>query len=601
MKKYIFILLSAVFVASCDPDFLTKLPETDLTPENYFKSESELQLWTNRFYNLIEDQDEAATLFADDNIGMSLNSVQKGNRKASSESWSWSYLRYINDYFANREKCENESIRNKYTGVSYFFRALFYYQKVRKYGDVPYYDYVIRSDDEASLFKARDSRAYVMKRVIEDLDDAAEYLPVSWPSNSVYQVTKYAALALKARVALFEGTFRKYHQIPDETLDGVVISAEWFLRHAADAASQVMQSGKYSLYSQSNKNLDPTTPTPYREYFTLTSAETSETILSKRYEILFNITHSVQFNFNSNRESATRRFVNHYLKADGTPIQDVPGWETLSYAEQFEGRDPRMAQTIQAPGYIDEGASAPSYLAMSKTITGYRVIKYICTAAQNQGAKSVTDYPVLRYAEVLLNYAEAKAELGELTFDDVDATINLIRERAGVAKLTAVPIDIDPLMREYYPNASGAQVAAVLEVRRERTVELFAEGHRQWDMLRWKEGNWLTPSSTKGFSGIYVAALGEQDFDADGTPDAYFYKGASAPSGISKAIPVENIVRIGTNLSLSNGDSGYLTYYASENYKWKENRDYLWPIPLSQIQATHGGLTQNNGYEDIDR
>lgn len=601
MKRIIIFLLSAVLLSSCDGDFLTKLPETDLTPENFFKSEAELELWTNRFYNLFEDQDEAATLFADDNIGTSLNSVQKGNRKASSESWSWTYLRYINDFFAKYENCESETIRNKYAGVSHFFRALFYYQKVRKYGDVPYYDHVIKSNDEASLFKARDSRGYVMKKVMEDLDKAIEFLPATWSSTPVYRVSKHAALALKSRAALFEGTYRKYHSIPDEQVDGTTISAEWFLRQAAQAASQVIESGKYSLYSLNDKNLDPGGPTPYREYFTLDKAETSETILSKRYEILNNITHSVQFNFNSNCESATGRFVNHYLRKDGTPIQEITGWETLSYADQFTDRDPRLAQSVQAPGYVDEGAVAPSYLALNKTITGYRIIKYVCTSAQNQGAKSVTDHPLFRYAEVLLNYAEAKAELGELTQDDIDKSVNVIRERAGVAPMRGVPTAADDLMEQYYPNASGSQLAAILEVRRERTVELFAEGFRQWDLLRWKEGRWLTPRSTKGFSGIFIKSLGEQDLDNDGTPDAYFYKGASAPNGISKSIPIENIIRIGTTHTLSNGDSGYLTYYASENYTWNESRDYLWPIPLEQIQATSGALTQNKGYEDIDR
>ena len=130
---------------------------------------------------------------------------------------------------------------------------------------------------------------------------------------------------------------------------------------------------------------------------------------------------------------------------------------------------------------------------------------------------------------------------------------------------------------------------------------IFAEGQRLYDLLRWKEGKWVTPASTSGFQGIYLSALGEQDLDGNGVPDAYFYKGASAPSGINGNIPASNRIRIGTDITLSNGNSGYLVYYGTETYTWNEDKDYLWPIPLGQIQATHGALTQNPGYEDIGR
>lgn len=600
MKKTLYLILLGVTLTACS-DFLTKVPETNLSPESYFRTEPELELWTNRYYGLLADEDDAATVYDDCNFSTSNNTLQKGTRTSSSASWSWTNLRYINLLFENSDKCLETPVRIKYEGVAHFFRALFYYEKVRQLGAVPYYDYVISSDDAASLNKPRDSRGYVMKKILDDLDSAAVKLPAAWSSQPVYHVSSYAALALKSRVALFEGTFRKYHDIPDETVDGTVLSADWFLNQAADAAKQVMDSHKYSLYNKNDKKLDPSAPTPYREYFTLAKAETAETILAKRYEQSLNVTHSLQFTFTSARESATRRFVNHYLYANGSPIQSKTGWETMSYKDMFDGRDPRLAQTIQGPGYIPEGGSAAPGLNLGYTVSGYRIIKYICSDAKNQGSTSETDFPYLRYAEVLLNYAEAKAELGELTNDDVINTIDKIRARAGVAQLWTVPTTVDPLMRTYYPNAKGSQLAAILEIRRERTVELFAEGQRLYDLLRWKEGKWITPSSTSGFQGIYVAALGPQDLDGNGTPDAYFYKGASKPSGISSSIPASNIIRIGTDITLSNGNSGYLVYYGTESYEWNEDKDYLWPIPLGQIQATGGALTQNPGYEDIPR
>ena len=600
MKKIFILIISAAALTSCE-GFLTKVPETTLSPESYFSTEPELELWTNRYYGLLTDEDDASDVYDDCNFCTSTNTLQKGTRTSSSASWSWTNLRYINLLFENSYKCIETPVRTKYEGVAHFFRALFYFEKVRQLGDVPWYDHVIASDDAASLNRPRDSRGFVMKKVLDDLDSAAVKLPVAWSSQPVYHVSQNAALALKSRVALFEGTFRKYHNIPDETVDGTVISANWFLNQAADAAHKVMESKKYSLYNLDSKKLNPSAPSPYREFFTLTNAESSETILSKRYNKDINVTHSLQFNFTSRRQSATRRFVNHYLFADGTPIQSKPGWETMSYKDMFDGRDPRLAQTIQAPGYKAEGASAAGVLNLGYTVSGYRVIKYICSDAKNQGSTSETDFPYLRYAEVLLNYAEAKAELGELGNKDVQETIDVIRARAGVAPLGGVPTSPDALLRTYYPNANGSQLAAILEIRRERTVELFAEGLRLYDLIRWKEGKWVTPASTSGFQGIYIAALGEQDLDGNGTPDAYFYKGAGKPSGINGNIPTSNIIRIGTDITLSNGNSGYLVYYGTEGYVWNEDKDYLWPIPLSQIQATHGALTQNPGYEDIGR
>ncbi len=604
MKKTFYAILLTATLSACSDsitDSLTRIPETNLSPEAFFSTEPELELWTNRFYNLLTTPTSAATTYDDCNIASSLNSVQKGTRTASSASWSWTYLRYINQLFENSGNCKEAQVRSKYEGVAHFFRALFYYHKVRQLGDVPYYDYVIASDDAAALNRPRDNRAFVMKKILEDLDSAVVKLPATWSKEAVYHVSSYAALALKSRVALFEGTFRKYHNIPDETVDGVQVSAEWFLTKAAEAAQKVMESGKYSLYNKSTKHLDPAMPTPYREYFTLADAETSETILSRRYSIALNMGHSLQFEYTSQRESATRRFVNHYLFADGTPIQDRANWEKLSYKEMFDGRDPRLAQTIQGPGYIAEGGTTAKGLNLSQTINGYRIIKCICADSRDQGGNSETDFPFIRYAEVLLNYAEAKAELGELTDNDIKNTIDLIRTRAGVQTLGAVPTAPDALMQQYYPNASGAQIAAILEIRRERTVELFAEGQRLYDLLRWKEGKWITPSSTSGFQGIYIDALGEQDLDGDGKADAFFYKGASKPAGISKEIPASNIIRIGTNLTLSNNSSGYLVNFVAETYSWNEDKDYLWPIPLSQIQATGGAVSQNPGYEDIER
>lgn len=607
MKKNILYFISVLAAAACfvscqDDDFLTKVPETNLSPDTFFSSKAELDLWANRFYSRgLSTPENLAELTADDIVSANgMEAIQKGTRNPSS-SWSsdtWAPLRDINYLLANN-RCQDAAVKDMYDGVAYFFRALYYYKKVRVYGDIPWYDQVLGSSDTEALKKPRDPRGYVILKCLQDLDKAYERLPEKWASNSVYYVSKDAAMALKARIALFEGTFRKYHAgtpyVPqdEQTFEGITVSSEYFLRQAADAASKVM--GKHSLYSKNTLGIArKATDASYREYFVLEDAETDETILSRRYSVDIAVRHGLQFDFNSKRISATTRMVNHYLQSDGTPIQNRAGWETLSYKDAFSKRDPRMAQTLHGPSYKALGETDHSELPFNRTFNGYRVIKFISDGTHDNATTSTTDYPLLRYAEVLLNYAEAKAELGELTDADVAATIDVIRARVGMPAMATVPTAVDPLMEEYYPNAKGAQKAAILEIRRERAVELIAEGFRQWDLLRWGEGKWLTPKSVGGFGGCYFPSLGEYDLDGDGKNDLLLYTGTKPATGVAAV----NQIEVGKNYTLSEGDKGYLTYYAAEDYVWNEGRDYLWPIPVSERSITGGALTQNPGWDD---
>ena len=614
MKKIIipFVLLVAAIASSSCEGFLTKSPETSLSPDTYFSSERELDLWANKFYSdILPEPGDLVELNADDNgSSSSLSTLQKGTRTPSSKSWSadtWKPLRNIN-YMLENNKCADAAVKARFDGVCYFFRAWFYFEKVRQYGDIPWYDHVIGSGDVVDLNKPRDSRGYVMYKVLQDLDKAYEMLPARWPSDAVYHVSKDAALALKSRAALFEGTFRKYHAgtafVPSdtETVDGVTISSDYFLRQAADAAGKVV--GTRKLYTGNTMKLSSVaTDASYREYFILEDAETDETIFARRYNVDLKVRHGLQFDFKNQHRSASIRQVNHYLQSDGTPIQTRAGWETLSYYDVFQNRDPRLAQTIHGPGYlmadIDETTKLhkTEQLSWERTFNGFRIIKFISDTNHEGATTSTTDYPLLRYPEVLLNYAEAKAELGELTAEDLAKTINVIRARVGMPGIMAVPAAADALMESYYPHAKGAQKAAILEVRRERAVELFCEGFRQWDMLRWGEGALLTPKATGGFQGIYIAAdqVGvDIDLDKDGKADLYVYTGAK---GSTKA-PSTNQIQLGGGFTLSEGTHGNLTYWAAEDYVWNEGRDYLWPIPADQRTLTEYALTQNPGWDD---
>ena len=618
MKKIYAVFISGLSVlafSSCE-GFLDKFPETSLSPETFYTSEKELELATNGFYTMLPSPDNTTDGALQDNdleYHVALSSLQMGNRSAENETWSsstWSNLRALNYYLEHSVNCTSEDIRKKYDGVAYFFRAMFYYEKVRKYGDIPWYDHVISDSDKASLYRARDSRGFVMQKVMEDLDKAIEGLPVTW-TEGVYRINKYAAYAFKSRVALFEGTWRKYHDVPDETYtkdDGtqLTLSSEYFLRQSADAAKAVIDYGKYKMY----KGETIVKGQPYRDFFVLEDAETSETILSRRYLYTdeMNIRHGVQFKYKNQRHSLTRALAYHYLMADGTPFQSQEGWQTMQYNQEFKNRDPRMAQTIAAPDYVAVGTDASTkYYPSCKDYdrSGYRPIKYFSDDTHDGAGTSTTDYAIFRYGEVLLNSAEAKAELGEADQTVIDQTVNVIRARVGMPALDVVKANgaPDAFLSSYYTDKhlDGPDKGLILEIRRERTVELVNEGFRLWDMLRWHEGQQLCPASNTlgpGFIGCWFPGLGEYDMNNDGTPDLCIYTGTKPSTDCENTLDVSE----GKENTLSEGTSGYLIQFKDQTYKWEE-KDYLYPIPVKQIQiypkdeATgESVLTQNPGY-----
>ena len=618
MKKIYAVFISGLSVlafSSCE-GFLDKFPETSLSPETFYTSEKELELATNGFYTMLPSPDNTTDGALQDNdleYHISLSSLQMGNRSAENESWSsstWSNLRALNYYLEHSVNCTSEDIRKKYDGVAYFFRAMFYYEKVRKYGDIPWYDHVISANDKASLYRARDSRGFVMQKIMEDLDKAIDGLPVTW-TEGVYRINKYAAYAFKSRVALFEGTWRKYHDVPDETYtkdDGtqLTLSSEYFLRQSADAAKAVIDYGKYKMYTGETIVKGQ----PYRDFFVLEDAETSETILSRRYLYTdeMSIRHGVQFTYKNQRHSLTRALAYHYLMADGTPFQSQEGWQTMQYNQEFKNRDPRMAQTIATPDYVAVGTDASTkYYPSCKDYdrSGYRPIKYFSDDTHDGAGTSTTDYAIFRYGEVLLNYAEAKAELGEADQTVIDQTVNVIRARVGMPALDVTKANGTPdaFLSSYYTDKhlDGPDKGLILEIRRERTVELVNEGFRLWDMLRWHEGQQLCPASNTlgpGFIGCWFPGLGEYDMNNDGTPDLCIYTGTKPSTDCENTLDVSE----GKENTLSEGTSGYLIQFKDQSYKWEE-KDYLYPIPQKQIQiypkdeATgESVLTQNPGY-----
>ena len=435
--------------------------------------------------------------------------------------------------------------------------------------NVPWYSEVLLSDDVSQLRKARDDRGLVMDSIMADLDKAINMLPTA-KDNA--HVTKWTALALKSRVALYEGTFRKYHSMAN---------AEKYLQLAADAAESFINDGGYKLYTSGKE--------PYRDLFNSIDTKSDEIILTRKYSVTANVLHSVQFNIKNDRAGFTKRFINHYLMADGSFYSSQENYDKKIFADEVSNRDPRLAQTVLCPGYIQTGASKVSKNDLN-ALTGYQPIKFVNATAYDGSNKSYTDFPLFRTAEVYLNFAEAKAELGTLTQADLDKSINKIRDRAKMPHLDmkAANATKDPLMVEYYPNITqSANTGVILEIRRERTVELAMEGFRIWDILRWKEGQQLT----KPFYGCYFPGEGEYDMDGDGKADLLLYSGSKGSfSGTAK--------QIGKDVILSGSTSGFIHAIPKITVSWNESRDYLWPIPASERVLSGGALTQNPGWED---
>lgn len=573
MKKNlnnIIIGMGLVFsFASCDLD---KAPLATLSPETYFSNEEELRLYSNKFY---EDVFPSASSVYNDRadviISTPLNTEISGQRTvpATGGGWEWDALRRINYLLENSHQTADAAVRNQYDAVAKFFRAYFYFEKVKRFGDVPWFNEVLGSDDER-LYKPRDSRTLVADSIMRDLDFAIEYLPTT---KDVYRINKWTALALKSRAALFEGTFRKYHGIE---------GAEAYLNLCVQASEELIDNGGYSLYT--------TGAQPYRDLFATPNARGQEIILARDYDKGLNLVHSVQNATNSStmgRPGLSKSFVNTYLTTGGLRFTDRPDYNTLEFVQEMQNRDPRLAQTIRTPGYtrIGGGAAAPN---LSFSVTGYHLIKYSMEQIYDAYNSSINDIPLFRIAETYLNFAEAKAELGTLTQPDLNKSVNLLRARVSMPMLNLEQANANPdpyLLSENtgFSNVSGANQGVILEIRRERGVELVMEGHRYYDIMRWKAGKLFE----KPFLGMYFSRLGNFDLDGNGTMDVCLHDGNT--SGCSANLSLE----VGQDIALSEGNSGHVVAHRDIDRTFDEDRDYFYPIPSEEINLSNENLVQN--------
>lgn len=602
MKKYISIALclAALAATSCK-GFLDQPVVSEISSETLLSSQNEMELVANYMINThMPDYSNVGLASGDHYTDLSATkshrdfyrpSVNVTSKEGSWGSGNWALIRRANYIIANIERGRNnvpKEIFEHYKGLGYFWRAYGYYPKVSTFSNVPWIDYQITDVEDPRLFNERDDRELVMHNTLMDLNIACDSLSTAaeFVTDSRVKVNKYVALAFKARVCLYEGTYRKYHAVNPATQQpwsNEYETAEDFLREAVKACEALINSGKFKLHGS--------TPAAYGELFRSEVIPTDEVIWSCQYSEALPKYHDITWYFNSatygQMYSPTAAFVNHYLKTDGKPLAD----HHLTLANIYTGRDGRMAQTILAPGhkYVNGSKTLDKSPDMTMSRTGYCWVKYSIENYDHYSkALDATSLPIFRYGETLLIYAEAKAELGEMTEDIWNKTIKPLRARGGVSSVypgsaAYVP---DTWLQNYYNSVSPKPINDILlEIRRERVVELaYEDGLRTYDLFRWHCGEVICRS----WEGIWVDNM-----------DPFTFQGATYNFKTSGSATATDIIiatsKAPLTWSLSEGDHGYVTYHNDTDGTWNE-KYYTQPVPQSALNV-NPKLGQNKLWE----
>jgi len=527
------LLMLVIGINSCDVD---RFPETALSDPSFWRNENDLQLATNYLYTYLPELPVTSDVWSDDAFGKAPNSISDGTRIAPATDGGYNspyrLIRAANNIIEKApralESGVDAAIVDRYIAEAKFFRAWAYFSLVQRYGEVPL---ILESLDEEDdkLYAPADPREDIVMAIYEDLDKAAENLPLpsAMAGEDYGRVSSTTALAFKSRVALFEGTRAKYHGYDNP---------QTHLTLAKEAAEACMSSGEHSLFVS---------------YFDLyqyagEGPQNKENILVKQYGVNVSesiLSHTTQRTLETGASNPTRALADAYLMTDGLPIEKSPLYsQPEEIMDVFENRDPRMLATFFKEGdeYI---GTQPTFNApnLSFQRTGFANRRY-ANLTDWQNSRSYIDYAVIRYAEVLLNYAEAVYELnGSITDEELDNSINLLRERAGVARLDNA-----------FASANGLEMLA--EIRRERRVELALEGFRYWDLIRWKIAEDVLPRDVLG------NYFFEDEFGSDVTPN----------------VNEDNIIVL----------------QAAENRSFDPDRDYLWPLPINEL-GLNPALEQN--------
>lgn len=563
---------------SCNEEFLDRTPLDEISDPEFWQSETDLELYLNNFYDNFEGWwvsggGAAPTYDRGTDVALPNPNVYGNdwtirldgseNVPASGGGWNWASIRNINYFLENAARVEDGGpMTDHFIGEGHFLRAWYYFELLKMFGDLPIYTEPIDADDEELLYAARDSRTDVFNFILSDIDMAISKMkPNSELTTPGTRLSKDIALMFKARAALYEGTWEKYHQgsaFAGKT-DGTA-----YLQAAEAAANQIITDGNFSLVTG-----DPNSV--YFELFNNTDyAGNPEVLFYKHFDReAYGSDFSNQLWNWPNAYGLTLDLTRFYLCEDGLPTAVSPLFVADSTLELVEAdRDPRLAQTLMVPGDIVriDGSDTtffdyPNYPNVFETGTGmesqkFRHIVVEPAAGINNGS---VDYILMRFAEALLIYAEAKAEQGTLTQADVDMTINQLRSRVGMPDLVLSSIAPDP----NWPDYGYAVPDYLHEVRRERTVELYGEGFRFGDLMRWRAHEYLI--GRRFIGPYYTDELRAIDANMPVNEDGYLD-------------PLMNI--------LTGPNNGY---------GFNPERDYLMPLPTNEL-TLNTNLTQNPGW-----
>ncbi len=537
MKKNLYTLLAiTLFCSTSCSDFLDREPKTSLSPTTFWKTESDLRMSLNILY---QNMNRSYTLDNQsiDCFGAVGNHVSSGSLTSSNTDgiWTTSYkqIHIINDFVENYQKAEvSDDIKNRYLGEALFFKAYFYFNLIKRFGDVPYITKTL-DINSPELYGSRRTFKEILDDILSDLLKAEEYVPVkSKIIEDTGRITKGAIQALTARIALYYGTYYKFRG-NEIYKDYLIISR--------DAAKRLIDSKEYSLYKD------------YRNLFLLPGEDSSEHILSYRYSAESNTYNprirGVIVDF---IQEPTKHLADAFLCKDGLPIgKSKYKIEYLPVGKEFENRDPRMALTLWKPGDLFLGSPFLPNLA-NQTKTGYMFKKY-GDEESFSNINSRIDEILIRYAEILLVYAESVYEIeGKISDADLDISINKLRGRFD-GDLNRLPN-----LTNDFINKNGLDMRE--EIRRERRVELCFESFRYDDLIRWKIAEIELPQTILGAK-----------FD-------------------SKSYP--NIIP-GKDINLD--DNGFIIVQDGNSRIFDVNKDYLFPLPLREL-SLNSKLTQNPGW-----
>jgi hypothetical protein len=550
---YVFFLIILIMIG-CKKD-LDLNPLDKISDASYWKTSKDFELFANDFYNGLQgahnytenNSDIAFGLGNDVATDADNRSKSNGSYLPASESplWkaSYKYIRAANYLLQKAQESTLGAETDRWVGEALFFRAYNYWNLVKSFGGVPKIDKILDVTSE-ELYAQKASQSEIIEFILADLDNAISKLPLQsqLTGDETGRVAKGAALALKARVALYMGTWAKYHA------DGDPGS---YLADAITTAEATIASNEYELYTGMGAN-------SYKYFFILQGDDSKEVILAKRYyanRIVHNWTRELWFNF----MVPTKTMADMYLAKDGLPITKsalFQGYSTLT--SEFQNRDPRMSMTFVVPGsdiFFEGGLMQPTYPGFSgsnATRTGYMIRKFLDETVDATQFRGEYDFKEFRYGEVLLILAEALFEKnGSISDADLDRTINVLRSRVNMPALTNA-----------FVTANGLNMLD--EIRRERTVELAFEGFRRDDLRRWKTAETVLPQAIRG---VKFVGTEYQTRYPDLTP--------------------------GVNIQVD--ANGFIVAEAAASRQFL-SKHYLDPLPLQQIQLSKGTLKQNTGW-----